>query len=230
MREELICPICGEKTRVYMGNARKDKLCGNHADQLKINLIEQNAEGFFVDCKTKKVLNKDYVVEPTLNDKSNSTKINCLICGKESDGMHFCKDCYYKFKDRSIDIRIINCIKTEILDGYGNKKLCCDDGRKVRSKSELIISNFLFNNKIRAVYEKEIYYTENGENKTLHPDFYLPDFDLYIEHNGYSGKEYEKQKEYSQKIYGQLNYTIIITSEEDINNINACLKPQLGLH
>lgn len=33
--EELKCPICGEATRVYMGNARKDKLCGKHADMLK---------------------------------------------------------------------------------------------------------------------------------------------------------------------------------------------------
>ena len=31
MSNELKCPICGEPTRVYMGNARKDKLCGKHA-------------------------------------------------------------------------------------------------------------------------------------------------------------------------------------------------------
>ena len=33
--EKLTCPICGEPTRVYMGNARKDRLCGKHADMLK---------------------------------------------------------------------------------------------------------------------------------------------------------------------------------------------------
>lgn len=35
MADKLVCPICGEPTRVYMGNARKDRLCGKHADEFK---------------------------------------------------------------------------------------------------------------------------------------------------------------------------------------------------
>lgn len=31
MADELKCPICGNPTRVYMGNARKDGLCAKHA-------------------------------------------------------------------------------------------------------------------------------------------------------------------------------------------------------
>ena len=34
MNKTLICPICDNPTRVYMGNARKDGLCGKHADML----------------------------------------------------------------------------------------------------------------------------------------------------------------------------------------------------
>ena len=60
MSEELKCPICGEPTRVYMGNARKDKLCAKHADELKAGKIELNDKGLFVEPKTGKVLNKDY--------------------------------------------------------------------------------------------------------------------------------------------------------------------------
>ena len=33
--KNLICPICGEPTSVYMGNARKDRLCRKHATMLK---------------------------------------------------------------------------------------------------------------------------------------------------------------------------------------------------
>lgn len=43
MEKGLVCPICGAPTRVYMGNARKDRLCGKHADELKagkIGLVE----------------------------------------------------------------------------------------------------------------------------------------------------------------------------------------------
>ena len=37
--ENKTCPICGNPTRVYMGNARKDGLCGYHADLLKAEKI-----------------------------------------------------------------------------------------------------------------------------------------------------------------------------------------------
>lgn len=36
MAEELKCPICGKPTRVYMGNARKDRLCAKHADHCNL--------------------------------------------------------------------------------------------------------------------------------------------------------------------------------------------------
>ena len=39
--ENLICPICGKPTSVWYGNARKDKLCREHAQQLKEGVIEQ---------------------------------------------------------------------------------------------------------------------------------------------------------------------------------------------
>ena len=34
MAEVLKCPICDQPTRVYMGNARRDRLCAKHADEL----------------------------------------------------------------------------------------------------------------------------------------------------------------------------------------------------
>ncbi len=39
MKNEYFCPICGKPTRTYMGNARKDSLCGVHADALKAGKI-----------------------------------------------------------------------------------------------------------------------------------------------------------------------------------------------
>ena len=64
---KLVCPICGQPTRVYMGNARKDLLCGKHADELKAGKIIINDKGLFVDKETGKILNKDYV-EPKKED------------------------------------------------------------------------------------------------------------------------------------------------------------------
>lgn len=69
MEKDLICPICGERTRVYMGHARNDRLCGKHADQLKagkIGIVDLDFEDMlnyerpvFADVETRIILNKD---------------------------------------------------------------------------------------------------------------------------------------------------------------------------
>lgn len=156
--------------------------------------------------------------------------LTCIICGENSNGKHFCKKCYAKYKDRSVDIRITHCTETEILDEYGNLQYKCDDGRKVRSRAEKIISDFFFKERVRAVYEETIYYSENGEDKTLHPDFFLPDYDMYIEYNELKNKPYLNSKDYTQNIYKKLNKKVLIIDDNDLRDIAACLKPKLGLH
>lgn len=64
----LKCPICGGPTRVYMGNARRDRLCGNHADMLKRGEIMLNQDGTYCYTKTKEALvtkNDESKVEET---------------------------------------------------------------------------------------------------------------------------------------------------------------------
>ena len=219
--QKLICPICGEPTRVYMGNARKDRLCGKHADMLKAGELILNESGQFVSQKA--------VTKESPNENAAST-LTCILCGENSNGKHFCLKCYKDYKDKSIDLRITNCKDVEILDKYGNLTIECDDGRKVRSRAEALISNFFYNNKIRSVYEKTIYYKEDGEDKTLHPDFYLPDYEVYIEYNEITKKSYLKSKEYTQKIYAQLGLKVIIMDDKDLNSIAGCLKPKLGIN
>ena len=158
-------------------------------------------------------------------------ELTCIICGYPSNGKHFCYKCWNEYKDKSIDVRIHNCLDVEILDQYGNLTIECDDGRKVRSRAEALISNFFYNNKIRSVYEKTIYYTnEKGEDKTLHPDFYLPDYDIYIEYNEIKKKSYLKNKAYTLKIYKELGFNVIIMDDKDLNSIAGFLKPKLKIN
>ena len=222
MNKDLICPICGEATRVYMGNARKDRLCGKHADMLKAGDLILGDDGNFAF--------KDGSASEAKADSNAASELTCIICGEPSNGKHFCVKCYHEYKDKAIDIRITNCRETKILDQYGNLTIECDDGRKVRSRAEALISNFFYNNRIRSVYEKTIYYKENGEDKTLHPDFYLPDYDVYIEYNEIKKKSYLKSKEYTQRIYDQLGFKVIIMDDQDLNSIAGCLKPKLGIN
>lgn len=221
--EELKCPICGEPTNVYMGNARKDRLCRKHGKELKDGLIEQCP-----DCGKWKKTDEECACKR--KKTTTSEELTCIICGEPSNGKHFCFNCWNKYKDKSIDIRISNCSSTEILDQYGNLIITCDDGRKVRSRAEALISNFFYNNKIRSVYEKTVYYEEDGKNKTLHPDFYLPDYNLYIEYCELSNKPYLKKKEYTQSIYKKLGFDVLIMDDKDLNDIAGCLKPKLHIN
>ena len=229
MEKDLVCPICKEPTRVYMGKARKDRLCGKHADMLKSGELEQcencgkwNKKGEFCYCQNKET---DKIISiPKEPSKEIVSDLTCIICGEHSNGKHFCLKCYKKYKDRAIDIRISNCRDIQIIDEYGNKTKKTKDGRSVRSLSEKIIIDFFFDNFIRVVYEKTIpYVNEKGEDATLHPDFYLPDYDLYIEFNGLTNKNYLKKKNYAQKIYEEKGYNVIILESQDIDDIEGSM-------
>lgn len=218
------CVICGKPSGMY-------PLCKEHLTMKNDGNVVKCEE-----CGTWHLVNEPCKCVPAKKEQKpqveavDSGELTCIICGEPSNGKHFCYDCWNKYKDRSVDIRIKNCKDTEVIDEYGNKKIVCDDGRKVRSRAEKIINDFFFANKIRVVYEKEVFDTKNGETKILHPDFYLPDYELYIEYNGLTSKSYLKSKEYTLKIYNDLNLKVEILTDSDIDNINARLKPLLGLH
>ena len=224
--DDLTCPICGEPTRIYMGNARKDRLCPKHADMLKAGEIYADDKGIFRDAKAKKPLVKQATFSSSVRSPEipDPFELTCLLCGEVSNGKHFCLKCYKEYKDHSIDIRITNCKDVEIIDKYGNKKVKTKDGRFVRSLSEKIILDYFFDHFIRIIYEKTVpYINEKGETAELHPDFYLPDYDLYIEFNGLTNKKYLRQKEYVNKIYAAKGYTVVILESDDINDIESTL-------
>ena len=216
------CAICGKNGYMYF------PLCKEHLDMKnegKVQKCEQCSSWYLSEngcpnCKLKKDTSHDI-------QEATSTELTCIICGEDSNGYHFCRSCYAKYKDRAVDIRITHCSETEILDEYGNLTIKCDDGRKVRSRAEAMISNWLYKEKIRSVYEKPEYYIENGESKTLHPDFYLPDYKLYIEYNELTNKPYLKSKEYTKSVYKSLGLNVFIMTEKDLQDIEACLKPLL---
>ncbi|MCR4661800.1 MAG: hypothetical protein K5765_07390 [Clostridia bacterium] len=241
--ENLKCPICGEPTRVYMGNARKDLLCGKHADELKKGNIVVNAAGYFTDAKTKEILNSDYKkkVEESKQKFEKKEKedggvdyqVKCISCGKETKpGFFFCGACYKKYKDKRLLVEIKNCRDITLLDDSYEGMYTCKDGHIVKSKSERDIDNYLFEHGIPHAYEKAIA-IDSDESHDIHPDFFLPNFngkgDVYIEHWGFNENNltYTKSKNYKMKIYKEKGLTIISTTEKDIQDIETSLKRKL---
>ncbi len=236
MNEELKCPICGQPTRVYMGNARKDRLCATHADELKAGLIVVNNEGLFVEKKTGRILNKNYKkIDSQVSEQKGVVK--CIACGKETKpGFLFCVSCYKKYVDKKLLVEITNCKEITILDHSYEGKFTCTDGHIVKSKSEMIIDNWLFDHNIPHAYEKRLP-IDSDENHDLHPDFCLPGYkddpdDIYIEYWGYNETniEYTKSKNYKLKKYKELKVTVICLEEKDIMDIGASLDRKLKFY
>uniref|UniRef100_A0A486XL09 DNA 3'-5' helicase n=1 Tax=Rheinheimera sp. BAL341 TaxID=1708203 RepID=A0A486XL09_9GAMM len=77
---------------------------------------------------------------------------------------------------------------------------------KVKSFEEVTIANFLYRNNIKFEYEK-MYKGDISKSgfMSYHPDFYLPEYDVYIEHFGVDknleAPEYMNPKKYKAGIY-----------------------------
>lgn len=120
-------------------------------------------------------------------------------------------------------------------DNENMQSLPCDDGHLVKSKSEMLIDNYLYSHGILHAYEQK-FGTGRPEPKFIKPDFFLPgknkEEDIYIEHWGYDKKEnYLKQKEFKIGIYNEKKVTVICTTEDDIKEgLAAILKDKIENH
>ena len=152
------CVICGKAGWSYY------PFCREH--------LQMKADGKITKCEkcgtwhlsadTCPSCKNSVISKPTdsIEHGKENSELTCIICGEPSNGKHFCRSCYSKYRNRSVDIRITNCNETQILDEYGNLIYTCDDGRKVRSRAEAIICSWLYNNKIRIKYEEPVYYRD----------------------------------------------------------------------
>ena len=213
------CQVCGKSTKF---NFPLCKDCNELKEQGKITQCKDCGEWYDPNqpCKCKKK-NKEEIIK--------ESELTCIICGEPSNGKHFCLDCYHKFKNKVLYIKINKCKEFEKLDAEYASELVCDDGHLVKSKSEVLIDNYLYSKGIQHAYEKPYPVDENKEHD-IHPDFYIPFLkdekdniiakDIYIEHFGYGdeNKKYKEQKNYKLNIYKKDKLTVICTTEKDIND------------
>ena len=221
MSEEFTCPICGEPTRKYMGNYRKDKLCGKHADELKTRLIEQCP-----DCQSWHETGISCKCKESKGEKNKPIdELVCLTCNNPSNGKHFCVNCYHKYKNKILYLQIKKCTEFNKLEAEYQSDLVCEDGHLVKSPYEKIIDDWLYSEGIKHAYEKKL---DIDKNTDITPDFYIPEHkgikNIYIEFWGYdeSNVKYQKQKEYKMKLYPDVakrdNITVIYLTKKDVDS------------
>lgn len=101
-------------------------------------------------------------------------------------------------------------------------------GVQVRSHAEELIANYFDSISLRYQYEKEIrtgiwIFTE----KVSCPDFYLPDYDVYVEYwgmlsveNNYDRKKYERSMKYKMARYHDLGIKFISIYPDNMKNLD----------
>ena len=106
-----------------------------------------------------------------------------------------------------------------------NKLIRAKDGNFVQSLGEKKISEWLANNNIKYRYD-ERYRIIDGY--AIRPDFYLPEFDIYIEYWGMDTPEYKIGMLKKLKLYQQECKKLISIYPEDKNNLDVILKQKLS--
>ena len=90
-----------------------------------------------------------------------------------------------------------------------------DSGDTVKSRAELIIANWLFHHGVRFTYEKKA----NADQRAI-SDFYLIDYDVYIEFWGLETPSYIKRKKKKIKIYKKNRLKLIEMNEDSLRDLN----------
>lgn len=215
------CVICGAPSGMY-------PLCREHLQEKQNgNIIKcEECGAWHYKDKPCKCAPKNTPIKSEDAVQKNSSTTTCILCGTETKiGYHFCTSCYSKYSTKSITVQIKNCKEVTITDEYGNKEFKNKAGVMVRSLSEKIVSDELYDRGIRYRYEPTVpYLKEDGEIGELHPDFYLPDYDLYIEHWGIENNpKYESTKQFKEKIYKEQNKNVVGTTADDLKDISAAI-------
>lgn len=108
-----------------------------------------------------------------------------------------------------------------------NKTILAADGTLVQSDGERIIAEFLRQHKIAYRYDERI---KIIEGYAIRPDFYLPEFDVYIEYWGMDTIDYKIGMLKKQKLYQQEGKRLISLHFTEKGRLCEVLQEKLSMH
>ena len=235
-----LCYSCYLKTNKTFENSKiKNQLVNKFIDYYCaknnttfVNIINKDTTKNVLKCREILIclLSKEF--------KLNSVELGKLFNRDHTSILHVLnKNKTFKYEvELEKYMEFITKIKTEILseENQLNKTYeqkypsvyKCKDGHYVKSKSEREIDNYLFENNIIHIYEKD-YIAVNGEKFKC--DFYIPAKNLYIEYFGFSKVDYVQSAINKIKLY-QLdkNINFIYLSKDDDYDLIEVLKNKMN--
>lgn len=153
--EELKCPICGDPTSVYMGNARKDRLCRKHAKEFKDGLI-------YLCEKCGRYHEKNIICSQQNTQKPKKENI-CIICGNETNNKYICNNCW-KDIDGHFETLDKNNTYIKLRDYYYNLKNYIF---RIDINDNKTCQNYLTKLYAIATLSKKLYEREDLYNKVI---------------------------------------------------------------
>lgn len=136
--------------------------------------------------------------------------------GIEKYGKPYCRHC--------LDERILEERNFEV-NVESAKRLRTTDKVAVQSRGEKRIGDWLLQKKIEYVYDER--YRIAGD-VSIRPDFYLPEFDLYIEYWGMQEQDYLARKSEKKFLYQRAGKKLISLDWRDLENIESVLEEKLS--
>ena len=101
-------------------------------------------------------------------------------------------------------------------------------GEVVRSYSEKVIADWLCRNGIRYVYEYPAF--DRKGSVISRPDFYLPDYGVYVEYWGLAGteREYDRMIRWKVSQYRRNMVRVISLYPDELGNLDGVFGFRLG--
>ena len=106
-------------------------------------------------------------------------------------------------------------------------------GEVVRSNSERVIADYFSGSGIRYAYEHPV--TDQwGLRMISRPDFYLPDYDVYVEYWGLAGlpdgiarQRYERSMQWKMEQYRRNEIRLVSLHPNELNSLDAAFRSKL---
>jgi hypothetical protein len=101
-------------------------------------------------------------------------------------------------------------------------------GEVVRSHSEKVIADWFYRNGIRYTYEHPAF--DRKGSVISRPDFYLPDYGVYVEYWGLAGmgEEYDRSMRWKGEQYRRIGVRVVSLRPGELCKLDTTLGSRLG--
>ena len=166
-------------------------------------------------------------IENFLRERDAAKTNRCRRCSRVVSDEEFIRS-----MDRFARPYCTHCFDELLLEGAnfeatveGAKERMSTDGTAVQSIGEKRIADWLAARKIAYVYDERY---RVARDTLIRPDFYLPEFDLYIEYWGMDTPEYNANRQKKLWLYQRAGKKLISISFQDLPTLEAVLSLKLS--